>query len=80
MRAVTYKIDGVADEFKNIRNAKLYLHFSFSQDDLIIFFRNQKKYIRGFSLAGKPVNMTEIRVDRNGRESFGMTQRCLYEI
>ena len=75
MRAVIYIIDGENEVFKTLRDAKYHIWFAYTPDERIRYFGKEPCYICGIGSHDEIVSLTEIKVDENGRESFGKTYR-----
>lgn len=76
MRATYYIIDGENYEFKSLREAKWHIHFAYTSNERIKYFGKEPSYICGINgRTEEVVSITEIKVDDNGKESFGKTTR-----
>lgn len=73
MRAIYYQIDGDNNLFSTLRNAKDHIHFAYTDNEKLRYFGKEICYISGVGRDGESVSLTEIKVDENGRESYGRT-------
>lgn len=72
MRATIYRVDGENQAFKTLREAKWHVHFAYTNNERIRWFGKEPSYIYGINKASEEVvSLIEIRVDENGRETFG---------
>lgn len=78
MRATTYRIDGENEGFKTLRAAKYHIYGAYTPNERIKYFGKEPCYILGIGNHDEIVSLTEIKVDKNGRESFGKTYRYRY--
>lgn len=75
MRAVIYRIDGENEGFRTLRDAKYHIWGAYTPNERVKYFGKEPCYICGIGRHDEIVSLTEIKVDENGRESFGKTYR-----
>lgn len=70
-----YVIDGCNESFRTLSDAKYYISFAYTSNERIKYFGKDTCYILGIDSRDEVRTITEIKIDDNGRESFGKTKR-----
>lgn len=69
-----YRIDGVNESFKTLKDAKYYIWFAYTDNERIKYFGKEPSYISGFH-EDEWLTSTEIKISKEGKVSFGKAKK-----
>lgn len=75
MKPVCYVIDGENQVFKTLRDAKAHIMGAYTPNERIKYFGKETCYIIGYNRNDMISTLTQIKVDKKGKESFGKTMK-----